>query len=234
MAGLDLNAVWEVVLSLCLEKSYASEQSIAAKLGVSRTPVREALRHLQEEGLITRQRPAGIRLKQPTAEEMLATYDVRAVLEGLACRLLAESRNRSVLPNLKEINREMEALGEKNQPEIIKKEIAFHQTIIENCGNHIVNNFINKLHIVTTSFLVMNSAFVTTTPEKPVTYTHARVIKGLEFGPPEKAEEVMRRHIEETKQDIMECISRVEPSQLYNPLKTAVNGYFEKTAVSAV
>ncbi|WP_119390107.1 GntR family transcriptional regulator [Taklimakanibacter lacteus] len=66
-----------------------SEPAIAAQYGASRAPVREAIRRLQERGLVTYVANQGVRVSQPTGAEFLALLDVREALEGMAARLAA-------------------------------------------------------------------------------------------------------------------------------------------------
>ncbi|MGO4706140.1 GntR family transcriptional regulator [Microvirga sp. 2MCAF38] len=66
-----------------------SEPAIARSFGASRAPVREAIRRLQERGLVTYVVNQGARVSQPSAEEFLALLDVREAMEGMAARLAA-------------------------------------------------------------------------------------------------------------------------------------------------
>jgi DNA-binding GntR family transcriptional regulator len=66
------------------------EIDIAKRFGVSRTPVREALKRLQAEGLLVEVAGVGLTVAKPTLSEMLDDYLIREVLEGLAARLAAE------------------------------------------------------------------------------------------------------------------------------------------------
>jgi len=68
-----------------------SEPAIAAQHGASRAPVREAIRRLQERGLVTYVANQGVRVSQPTGAEFLALLDVREALEGMAARLAASN-----------------------------------------------------------------------------------------------------------------------------------------------
>src|SRR5687768_16591695 len=70
-----------------------SEPAIARRHGISRAPVREAIRRLQERGLVTYVANQGARVAEPSAAEFLALLDVREATEGMAARLAAESMN---------------------------------------------------------------------------------------------------------------------------------------------
>lgn len=86
------------------------EAVIATRLGISRTPVREALRRLEQDGLVERTgRVVAVRSCSP--EEILEIYAVRIALEGLAARLAAEARNEFDLAQLNERHLRMTTLG---------------------------------------------------------------------------------------------------------------------------
>ena len=69
---------------------HVQEVPLAERLGVSRTPVREALTTLAKEGLLEPGPKRGYKVRTFTIEEIVASYEVRATLEGMACRVLAE------------------------------------------------------------------------------------------------------------------------------------------------
>ena len=69
--------------------SRVPETAIGERLGVSRTPVRLSLSVLEQEGLVYGEPNRGFVVREFTTEEVIAAYDVRAVLEGYACRIVA-------------------------------------------------------------------------------------------------------------------------------------------------
>ncbi len=87
------------------------EQAVAAEFEVSRGPVREALRLLEKEGLVTILARRGAQVTNPTIEEVNEIFDIRAMLNGLRDRLIAESpRRTSLLPLIEQdITRLVEA-----------------------------------------------------------------------------------------------------------------------------
>jgi DNA-binding GntR family transcriptional regulator len=87
---------------------------LAEKLGVSKTPVREALRKLQAEDLITVQAGNVLTVKSLTEQELLEIYYTREALEGMAARLAAENASAIDLANLRAIVDEIKACGGSN------------------------------------------------------------------------------------------------------------------------
>jgi len=102
----------EIVDGRALPGTPLVEAAIATRLGISRTPVREALRRLEQDGLVERKgRVVAVRSCSP--EEILEIYTVRIVLEGLAASLAAEARNEFDLAQLEERHLRMKELGDE-------------------------------------------------------------------------------------------------------------------------
>lgn len=79
------------------------EADLAAQLGISRTPLREAFRRLEAEGFLRRDTGGGIRVLGLSADEVDEIFRIRAVLEGLAARLAAQRADAAALSHLQEI-----------------------------------------------------------------------------------------------------------------------------------
>ena len=115
------------------------EVSIAQMLGVSRTPVREAIRRLQQDGLVEIQPNKGCILKRTTLSEMADGYEIIACISSMACRYLARD-SQSIAEEdtalLRELIADMKVLCDTgNKKDWVEKDIAFHQHLI-NMAKH--------------------------------------------------------------------------------------------------
>jgi len=104
--------LFERIRSLILAGQYRSgtklrEEELARQFGVSRTPVREALRKLESEGLVRYLPQRGVLVNGLSDREMLEIYTIRASLEGLAARLAATERTDAEVRELRELQRQM-------------------------------------------------------------------------------------------------------------------------------
>lgn len=117
----------------------AAENEIAARLGMSRTPVHEAMARLQEEGFVKILPRKGILVKALSPADLLEIYDVLIALEGAAAERIADGKVEDAEAILAELDRrtaEMEtALEEGDLERWAQADEAFHDTLVARCGN---------------------------------------------------------------------------------------------------
>lgn len=113
-----------------------NESAISAQLGISRTPVREALTYLEGSGLVVRRPRRGFFLATLSADDAAHCYAVRELLEGFAARQIAGRMTASQAHTLEDI---IEAMGRAveagNWPQAAVHNIAFHETVVDMAAN---------------------------------------------------------------------------------------------------
>jgi DNA-binding GntR family transcriptional regulator len=112
------------------------QEDLAAQLGISRTPIREALGRLQQEGLVELLPAAGVRVVALDLAEAAQLYDIREVLDGLAARLAAHEADAASLGRLEKSlarMRQCVARGDANQ--WFPAHVAFHDEIFRASAN---------------------------------------------------------------------------------------------------
>jgi DNA-binding GntR family transcriptional regulator len=121
-------------------------ERLAKDLGVSRTPVSQALKVLESEGLVKHMPNQGIRMASMTMDMALDLYLVRGLLEGLACKLATDKIDKKTILRLETIL--------KRQDKIIQKEdvlaystsdFDFHSIIYDCCGNWLVRELLENI-----------------------------------------------------------------------------------------
>jgi GntR family transcriptional regulator of vanillate catabolism len=127
------------------------EIDLAAKLGVSRTPVRESLPILAQEGLLAQLDTRGFVVRAFTAQEIMDAIDVRGVLEGLAARILAElGPSRRIIQSLHECLREGDEifakahLVESDEARYADMNKQFHSVIVQGAGSKVIGEAIER------------------------------------------------------------------------------------------
>jgi DNA-binding GntR family transcriptional regulator len=165
-------------------------ESIARELDVSRTPVWEAVRRLEQEGLVENIPNRGVFMSALTAEKVLDLYAVREVLEGMAARLAATRIDDHALDKMSEcLEMQREVVEQQNLVAYSKLDFEFHATVYDACGNEYLRELLetikNKMRPLT---LHMQPDFF-----KLIDH-HSELIKALRGRDPEKAEQAFRRH----------------------------------------
>lgn len=122
------------------------ELQLAAQLGVSRTPIREAIRMLEQEGLAVTVPRKGAEVAKMTLKGMEDVLEIREALDILACQLACERITEEQLVLLKEKKKAFEkSLKTGNVKEIAETDVAFHDVIYDATGNPKLVNMLNNL-----------------------------------------------------------------------------------------
>lgn len=138
----------EDILGAKIEKgTQLTELSLTRKLGVSRTPVRAALHRLAEEGLVSITPNKGAVVIGVSEEDLIATYEVRTRLEGLASRLCAENMKEDELAELAEALELQEFYISRRDTEHLRElDTRFHYIIYKASGSRPLLKILGDLH----------------------------------------------------------------------------------------
>lgn len=124
------------------------ERELIAMMGVSRTVIREALRQLESEGLVSVVPNKGPIVRELTLGEARDLYSIRAVLEGLAARLFAESAKDCDIQRLEqELQATAEAYAGGDTELILTSKNRFYEVLFEGAGSETLSSMLNTLHV---------------------------------------------------------------------------------------
>lgn len=171
-----------------------NEQSLATRLGVSRGPVREAVRGLERSGLVVGVRNQGSYVRQVSAEEALEIYDLRAALTGLACARLAETATRAQLAALRAIVKRMEEARRADAPSAYyAANLDFHAALLGfgagRRGRRLYEELGNELHLFRRRALVQPENMRESNAE------HAAILRAIAAGDADAARKAGEAHI---------------------------------------
>ena len=132
-----------------------NEPDVAARLRVSRVPVREALRELESTGLVAARKHAGVFVRRLQPREVADLYELRGVLDGHAgfrAAAAAASERRALVQRLKAHLREMKARARKRDVQgYYAANLAFHWAVVEAAGNQALaqgyRGIVQQLHL---------------------------------------------------------------------------------------
>ena len=173
------------------------EGVLAEGFGVSRSPVREALHRLAEEGFLKIMPRSGYLVTAVSAGDIAENVHLRTVLEGEAARLAATRLSPDVIDRLKEIQR----LEEEAQDDSVELNREFHMLVAESSGSKMLSKLIANLLDQDERMLRLHPLIL----DPRATRAHWEIIEALEASDPPAAEAAMREHIRE-------MASRINPS----------------------
>ena len=177
--------------------SILTELSLSEDLGVSRTPIREAVRRLEQEHLVE-STPKGILVLSITQKDAMIIYDIRIHAEGLAAKACAEHISAAQLSELKDLLDLQAFYIKKGDPEKVKMtDSQFHQMIYQFSGSPVYIDTLMPLHNKTQKF---RKAMVSASGRAEISFKeHSAIYEAIASGDPDAAEKAMRYHVEKAK-----------------------------------
>jgi DNA-binding GntR family transcriptional regulator len=159
------------------------EAELCEQIGVSRTPLREALRVLESEGLVELFPHKGVHIRQPSMNEIQEMFEVMGVLEGTCARLAAQRMTAAGWRKIERLHRKLEthyAAGDREK--YIVANNLFHALVQELAGNRVLDDIVRRLR------------------EKVALYRHQQIYENR------RLDESMGEH-----RDILEALRRRDP-----------------------
>ena len=179
------------------------EEVIAQSLGVSRTPVREALRRLQSRGLLEVVSGGGLGVAELSKQKVLELYAMRQLLEGAAARLAAQNATPAQITDLRAILREF-SQSSNTASRLAQINRVFHRAICEAAHNRYMVESLN--HLNDTLALLRNTTFSVKGRARSAHIEHMRIVDAIENRDPDTAEQRAREHITEAQTTRMQLL----------------------------
>jgi DNA-binding GntR family transcriptional regulator len=183
-----------------------TEEHLARKLGVSRTPVREALHKLESEGLIKSLVTRGFIVSRDSKDEMEELFDIRAILEGYLMRMICETISEGTLRQLDQfVEKAEEALSLKKIEEVFKWNTQFHDALHSLVQN---KQRFHQMMVNIRKYVLRYRKDTLRYPDggKRTIEGHRKIMMSLRLRDPDLCERVMREHIQEAKEDALQTI----------------------------
>ena len=171
------------------------EIQLANKLGVSRTPIREAIRKLELEGLVLMIPRKGAEVAEITEKNLRDVLEVRGALEELAVQLACDRIDKDGIRNLKKAAKEFEAtLDSDDITQIAGADVAFHDIIYLATDNRrliqLLNNLREQMYRYRVEYLKQKECHPKLLAE------HQDIIRAIENGERDKAAKITSQHID--------------------------------------
>ena len=187
------------------------EIKLANELGVSRTPVREALRKLEREGLVITTARKGAEVAPINERDLKEVLEVRKSLESLACQLAAQKITPEQVEELSAMNSSIAQAIEENDIEAITQlDIDFHEVIYQITENR---RLIDILHQLKEHILRYRLQYIKDMKNKKnIVEEHKKIISALESHNPKASRREIERHIELQEKYILNNLDRLAQS----------------------
>lgn len=182
------------------------EETLAQEIGVSRTPIREALFRLEHEGIVKIIPRRGAFVVNQSKENIIEVMQIREVLEALIVRLVTPLLSK---PDIRELKSCLEKLSdtpedERHVIEYNDSELEFHGLLLKKCPNPMLRQMMemvnSRLQIIRLRTVVLPGRAVKSLDE------HAELLKVIETGNAEEAELLMRKHVISVRNEALEHI----------------------------
>ena len=203
--------VYESLKSAILENTLKAgsrliEASIATELGVSNTPVREALTRLEREGLVTILPRRGAVVRSFSADDILEIGEVRELIEAHAIRKSVERRTSKVLAQLEAIlDQCVPLVAARDLRSLNRLDVEFHRLLVRTSGNSRLIHVFEMLH---DQFQVVRWRLAYLRARPQTTYEHHRqILAAFAAGDAAEAERRLRWHIRDTTEDLVRVMS---------------------------
>jgi len=171
------------------------EQTLAQEMGVSRTPVREAIRRLEAEGFVVSIPRKGVVVSRADKEEIVQLYSIRAELEGLAARWAIENADEDDMRKLDEaISRMEETAASGDLDGVVQSNALFHDAIAQASKSRILCTLLKTLQDNIQRFRFQSLHL----PGRPVAALaeHKEIVAAIKEKKAEEADRLLKEHLQ--------------------------------------
>ena len=208
------------------------EGEIAKALGISRTPVREAINRLEKEGFIEIFPQRGAFVVQFSEKDVFELFLIRENLEGLAASMVAKNVSEGGLAKLEScIEGFQEPFSEKDIQRYAREDLKFHQTIVTLSEARRLISLISTLHDHIRIFRLTTRGL--SARMKSSLEEHKGIIEAVRARDPEEAERRMRHHIRNVRDGVMENIRFFLNAREEQTLRNKEGREWENSATSS-
>ena len=186
-----------------------NEEHIAKEIQVSRTPIREALCRLENEGIVKIIPRRGAFVSDLTETNVQEILLIREVLEGLVVRLAVENMDEKTLDKLRKVLEKVSTLPEEDRDLInyTQSEVDFHALLLSASNNQMLKNMMEivnaHLQIIRLRTVVIPERAQKTVKE------HQQILRAIENGDAASAEELMRKHVRSVREVALRNIEAI-------------------------
>jgi len=185
--------------------TFINESLLAKNLGVSRSPIRDAMQVLYREGLVARASNGRYYVATLSREDIDSIYAVRAVLEGLAAHLACQRVRSEDVGDLEQIIRqEKEAAVQHDAPGLLEAGNAFHEWIIGHAANPALSEVVHMFRGRTRSLTIKSSRL--RSREIDAVHEHEEIVAAFRRGDAVAARDIMEGHLAQSRLRLLRAL----------------------------
>ncbi len=187
-----------------------AEIALAERLGVSRTPVREAVQRLVQDGLVEVEANKGAKVRALSISQIEETYAVREALDGLAARLAAEHRTEADLLRMRDALDKLETSPMDAYLEQVAIDLEFHAAIANASRNTVLDGVLRGISETVTRVKQLTRETNQTLETRT---DHHAILNAIQGRDPEAAERAARAHVRRFQRLVIGQIMEVQDAQ---------------------
>ncbi len=186
-----------------------NEEHIAKEIQVSRTPIREALCRLENEGIVTIIPRRGAFVSDLTETNVREILLIREVLEGLVVRLAVENMDAKTLEKLRKAIEKVSSIAEEDRDLInyTRSEVDFHSILLSASNNQMLKNMMDMVN-AHLQIIRLRTVVIPERAQKTVK-EHQQIFDAIEKGDADSAEELMRKHVRSVREVALKNIEAI-------------------------
>lgn len=173
------------------------ERELTEKFGMSKTPIREALSRLKEDGLVGGTLYQGMYVVRLLPSDALEIYEIREILEGLVARKVAQRITPELTRKLKDLLSLASRYAKTNEVEYFRLNLEFHRILKKACGNQRLSEMLERVYNQNQALLSTSLNIPKRGPRMSLN-EHKGIVAAIVKKKPGMAEEMAREHIRNT------------------------------------
>jgi DNA-binding GntR family transcriptional regulator len=189
-----------------------SDSELARVCGISRTPVREALCRLLEEGYVERVPGRGFYVTQITMKLVQDTFEVRRLLEAQAAACAADRHDAATLKRLRQLAPIPAGMGPEAREAAQEANAQFHLAVAQAAGNAVLFGLVRNCLDQVNRFMALGVPLQTV--QTRGTAEHVAIVEAIEKRDRAAATLAMERHLDDCRQEYLRALLRGEPQDI--------------------
>lgn len=187
------------------------ETRLADEMGISRTPIREAIRHLESEGYIESMDNGGVRVSEITEDDIKEWHEIKLVFDELAMKKTVDNITEEIIEILKEdLNKVEKAISQEkiDDEEIIKLNTDFHNTMYEISGNKLIKTI--KEDYQKYNYMMRKYLSKIEGRHQQALLEHKQILEAIINRDKEKVVKLSQKHRESSKEALLNKLEKIK------------------------